>query len=135
MQKLKVEKREINLMHFYSIFYLLASLSLSNPEWFDWLCHNFPIPGASLSALFSEIWGSLCSLFFFSLQATQWRKCWFIWLDIYFGRASVCAQGPLILVTHLLQEYVCVKTAKDESTHSKNHSAWPKRFAKILKEN
>lgn len=33
-------------------------------------------------------------------------------LDVYLGRASVCAQGSLFLVTHLSQEYVCVKQPK-----------------------
>lgn len=53
-EKLKVEKREINLTHFYGIFYLLASLGLSNPARFDWLCQDLPIPAASLCSLCSE---------------------------------------------------------------------------------
>lgn len=94
MQKLKVGKREINLTHFYGIFYLLASLSLSNPEWFDWLCRDFPIPGASLSSMFSEIWGSLCSLFFLSLQATQLRNA-----DL-FGLIFTLAELQSVLKVH-----------------------------------
>lgn len=123
MQKLKVEKREINLTHFYGIFYLLASLSLSNPEWFDWLCHNFPIPGASLSSLFSEIWGSLCSLFFLSLQETQLKEM-LIYLAWYllWQSFSLCSRSTHLGDSSLAGVCVCENSQRWVNSFKKSFS-------------
>ena len=120
---MKVEKREINLTHFYGIFYLLASLSLSNPECFDWLCHNFPIPGASLSALFSAIWGSLCSLFFLSLQATQLKErliylAWYLLWQSF----SLCSRSTHLGDSSLAGVCVCENSKRWVNSFKKSFS-------------
>lgn len=120
-------------MHFYSIFHLPASLSLSNPERRDWPCRGLPALELPLpSAQWDPGLLYVCGPSFLGPQEPS-RRCWLIWLDVYLGRASVCAQGSLFFVTQLSQEYVC-ETAKDESTHSRNRSARSERFTKILRE-
>lgn len=129
MQKLKVGKREINLTHFYGIFYLLASLGLSNPARFDWLCQDLPIPAASLCSLCSESRGllSTCRLFFLHPQATRLKEMLiYVSWCLPWQSFSLCSRFTVLGDSSL--------SANDESTHSRNNSAWYKWFAKILKD-
>lgn len=124
-------------MHFYGIFYLLASLGLSNLVRFDWLCQDLPIPAASLCFLCSKNGGLLslcCVTFFLYPQAPQLKKMLiYVSWCLPWQSFSLCSRFTVLGDSSLSGVWV-YETTKDESTHSRNHSAWSKWFVKFLKE-